>query len=279
MSRATTTGNRKGTAPTTLSLSTSQRGTSQSSSDGQAKLARNTTISVEDWEAKTPLTDLQLKSISAIQAATERAKRESVPLKSTNIQHEGDTSSSEDDDDDTDTFSSADNKSEDHLTTSLATKERRENGRVGKRLHTSQLLKMVLQDAQTRLFFKAQSVIQSEIRHFVPRDDDLKYPSILVDANKPPTGTEIREKESVSSIFAKGKGSLSLMEKQNTWYPTLKKTVWVLGQLRDFVKPDISEDISPQALVRGLGWKTSNHHLMLRVQLRDTPIDHFSDDS
>ncbi|PPQ83679.1 hypothetical protein CVT24_001169, partial [Panaeolus cyanescens] len=115
---------------------------------------------------------------------------------STNIQHEGDTSSSEDDDDDTDTLSSADNKSEDHLTTSLATKERHENGRVGKRLHTSQLLKMVLQDAQTRLFFKAQSVIQSEIRHFVPRDDDLKYPSILVDANKPPTGTEIREKES-----------------------------------------------------------------------------------
>ncbi|KAF9050510.1 Sec34-like family-domain-containing protein [Panaeolus papilionaceus] len=169
---------------------------------------------------------------------------------STNIDHDGDSSSDNDEDDDTDTLSSSDSKSADQLTTDLsqAPRQGQENGKVGKRLHTSQLLKMVLQDAQTRLFFKAQSVIQSEIRHFVPREEDLKYPAILVDANKPPTGTEIREKESVSSIFARSKGSLSFMEKQNTWYPTLKKTTWVLGQLRDFVKPAIFEDISQEAL-------------------------------
>ena len=48
------------------------------------------------------------------------------------------------------------------------------------RLHISHLLQMVLQDAQTRLFFKAQSVIQSEIRYFVPKADDLAYPDKLV---------------------------------------------------------------------------------------------------
>lgn len=47
-------------------------------------------------------------------------------------------------------------------------------------LHISHLLQMVLQDAQTRLFFKAQSVIQSEIRYYVPKADDLAYPDKLV---------------------------------------------------------------------------------------------------
>ena len=54
------------------------------------------------------------------------------------------------------------------------------NGKLGRRLQISHLLKMVLQDAQTRLFFKAQSVIQSDIRHFVPKIDDLAYPDLLV---------------------------------------------------------------------------------------------------
>jgi hypothetical protein len=48
------------------------------------------------------------------------------------------------------------------------------------RLHISHLLQMVLQDAQTRLFFKAQSVIQAEIRYYTPKQEDLAYPEILV---------------------------------------------------------------------------------------------------
>ena len=48
------------------------------------------------------------------------------------------------------------------------------------RLHIRQLLQMVLQDAQTRLFFKAQAVIQSEIRYYAPTAQDLEYPDKLV---------------------------------------------------------------------------------------------------
>lgn len=48
------------------------------------------------------------------------------------------------------------------------------------KLHISHLLQMVLQDAQTRLFFKAQSLIQAEIRYYVPKPEDLAYPDILV---------------------------------------------------------------------------------------------------
>jgi hypothetical protein len=60
-----------------------------------------------------------------------------------------------------------------------AGRTQREKKGLGK-LHISHLLQMVLQDAQTRLFFKAQAVIQSEIRYYVPKGDDLAYPDKLV---------------------------------------------------------------------------------------------------
>ena len=46
-------------------------------------------------------------------------------------------------------------------------------------LHISRMLQSVLQDAQTRLFFKAQTVVQTEIRYYVPKADDLNYPQVL----------------------------------------------------------------------------------------------------
>lgn len=78
------------------------------------------------------------------------------------------------DDDDT---SSGDTET-DELSVDLD-RPRREKKTLG-RLHISHLLQMVLQDAQTRLFFKAQSVIQSDIRYYVPKPEDLAYPDILV---------------------------------------------------------------------------------------------------
>ena len=48
------------------------------------------------------------------------------------------------------------------------------------RLHISQMLQSVLQDAQTRLFFKAQTVVQSEIRYYVAKKGDLDYPNKLI---------------------------------------------------------------------------------------------------
>ncbi|KAJ3521442.1 hypothetical protein NM688_g9016 [Phlebia brevispora] len=110
-------------------------------------------------------------------------------------------------------------------------------------LHISHLLQMVLQDAQTRLFFKAQSVIQSEIRYYVPRAEDLAYPEKLVSARRPVSGVDLKEKESVNQIF-----HFKSLDKQDTWYPTLRKTVWVLSQLHDFVKPAIFDDIAQEAV-------------------------------
>lgn len=47
------------------------------------------------------------------------------------------------------------------------------------RLHISRLLQSVLQDAQTRLFFKAQAMVQTDIQYYVPKPEDLDYPNKL----------------------------------------------------------------------------------------------------
>ena len=53
----------------------------------------------------------------------------------------------------------------------------------------------------------------------------------------------MKEKESISQLF-----QLPSLDKQETWYPTLRKTIWVLSQLHDFVKPAIFEDIAQEAV-------------------------------
>ncbi|KAG6850247.1 hypothetical protein H0H93_015799 [Arthromyces matolae] len=126
--------------------------------------------------------------------------------------------------------------SNDHVSGTTSVKPRG----LGK-LHISNLLEMVLQDAQTRLFFKAQSVIQSDIRYYAPRPEDLAYPDILIDAERPSGSAAIQEKASVSELFL-----LPSREKQDTWYPTLRKTFWVLSQLHDFVKPLLDWTVTPQ---------------------------------
>jgi hypothetical protein len=47
-------------------------------------------------------------------------------------------------------------------------------------LHIKPILQLVLQDAQTRLLFKAQALMESEIRSYKPKQDDLAYPDKLI---------------------------------------------------------------------------------------------------
>ena len=44
------------------------------------------------------------------------------------------------------------------------------------RLHTEVLLRMVLQDAQTRLVFRAQALLRADVEYHVTKDGDLDYP-------------------------------------------------------------------------------------------------------
>lgn len=71
-----------------------------------------------------------------------------------------------------------------------------------KHLHIGNLLEMVLQDAQTRLVFKAQAVIQSEIRYYVAKDGDLDYPQKLIGEHLP-RFSSVKSTESSHQSFAR----------------------------------------------------------------------------
>ena len=107
-------------------------------------------------------------------------------------------------------------------------------------------MQIVLQDTQTRLFFKAQSVIQSEILYYMPTTHDLAYISLFVSivalfsrsfsetgiaALGAPTKNEFCEKQSFTRLL-EGAG----LHQRETWFLTLSKTVWVFSQLYDFVQ-------------------------------------------
>lgn len=101
------------------------------------------------------------------------------------------------------------------------------------RLRFSILLQTILQDSQTRLVFRAQAVIQSDILHYVPSSEDLSYPEKL-EAQKE-SGLILWTEDENMRESEIGGFRLPREEVQITWYPTLKRTVWVLSKLNTYV--------------------------------------------
>ncbi|KAL8277753.1 hypothetical protein RQP46_009875 [Phenoliferia psychrophenolica] len=116
------------------------------------------------------------------------------------------------------------------------------------RLRFSVLLETILQDSQTRLVFRAQAVIQSEVLYYVPVPDDLAYPTKL-EGHAHEGLTLWTEDERLREGMGDGPGfRLPREEAQETWYPTLKRTVWVLSKLNTYVNNAIFEDFAGEAV-------------------------------
>lgn len=145
------------------------------------------------------------------------------------------------------------------------------------------LLQTILQDAQTRLVFRAQAVIQSDVLHYQPTPDDLDYPEKLVrlGAGERTLWHDVDEEQeddvddggsrgggggggtpkggkqrAAASLFdaqvkaaMRGAGPIAAAaasklsarfkapseQSQKTWFPTLRRTVWVLSRLDAYV--------------------------------------------
>jgi hypothetical protein len=94
-------------------------------------------------------------------------------------------------------------------------------------LRFGQLLETILQDVQTRLVFRAQAVIQTEVLHYISTAQDLDYPAKL----KGVRGLSLWTEEDA----AEGRFRLPDEQMQEAWYPTLRRTMWVLSRLQGYV--------------------------------------------
>ncbi|BGP34343.1 Golgi transport complex subunit 3 [Rhodotorula toruloides] len=116
-------------------------------------------------------------------------------------------------------------------------------GQAGMRF--SILLQSLLQDAQTRLVFRAQAVIQSEVLHYVPSPSDLDW-SDKLSTNTRSLGGLWEEHEEEGG--GKGRFRVPREERMVEWYPTLRKTVWVLERLNAYVNDAIFQDFAAEAV-------------------------------
>ena len=122
-----------------------------------------------------------------------------------------------------------------------------EKGRPRK-LQFGHLLGTVLQDTQTRLVFRAQYIVEAEVLHYAPGPADLDYPARLAGS-----GTDKGKRRAVPSLSqwqqeSGGSNAMGIVEVDgipvfrlppdeilDTWYPTLKKTLWILSRLHSYV--------------------------------------------
>ncbi|CED84896.1 Subunit of cis-Golgi transport vesicle tethering complex-Sec34p [Phaffia rhodozyma] len=138
----------------------------------------------------------------------------------------------------------------------------RAEARTERKRQLSSMLSPVLMDAQTRLVFRAQAVVQTSVGRFIPGEKDLDYPGKILAAKPVVSSRQAvnelhQEVENLNDLSEKGSDEdddgalfrLPSREVQETWYPTLRKTLWVLEELHFFVDPAIFEDIAQEAIL------------------------------
>jgi hypothetical protein len=103
------------------------------------------------------------------------------------------------------------------------------------RLRFSVLLQTIQQDAQTRLVFRAQAVIQSDVLHFAPGPDDIDYPERLEAHKNEGLSLWTEDERLREAEVGAGGFRVPREQAQKTWYATLKRTVWVLSKLNTYV--------------------------------------------
>lgn len=122
-------------------------------------------------------------------------------------------------------------------------------------LRFSELLSTVLQDTQTRLVFRAQYVIEAEVLQYTPKPEDLDYPGKLRQKKKDAATAKGKGREGATTMSLSqwqrehgGYNAMGVVEEDGVvdfrlppeevmedWYPTLRKTLWILSKLHSYV--------------------------------------------
>ncbi|KAH8549971.1 Sec34-like family-domain-containing protein [Umbelopsis sp. PMI_123] len=146
----------------------------------------------------------------------------------------------------------------------------------------SYLVRNILQDAQGRLVFRAESYIHSDIEKYIPTTADLDYPNILQSkrrssivlsppaADATPTFSQFNTPATLDvSEDSDGSGADAEAETEKhtsptastissppnaftdnnvAWFPTLQRTLWILSKLYRCVRTTVFEDLAQEAV-------------------------------
>ncbi|KAL2039427.1 hypothetical protein N7G274_007699 [Stereocaulon virgatum] len=127
----------------------------------------------------------------------------------------------------------------------------------------SRLIRTALEDAQTRLVFRAQAILRAEIERYKPKKEELDYParnrqislsgtksqrptvlsgrkgSNEPDTPMPKTPMVVEEGDSPS-----GRWGFDTEAAFNGWYPTLRKAIWLLSRIYRLVNSTVFDDLA-----------------------------------
>ncbi|WAQ92832.1 hypothetical protein PtA15_17A314 [Puccinia triticina] len=119
----------------------------------------------------------------------------------------------------------------------------------------STLLKPILQDIQTRLIFRAQAIIQTKVANYMPKHKDLDYPNKLIQTNQKRRQSGQQSKRTnnppaplLEHPHAPLKSRLPAEGVQENWYPTLRKTLWILSRLHMYVNDAIFQNFAGEVV-------------------------------
>jgi conserved oligomeric Golgi complex subunit 3 len=113
------------------------------------------------------------------------------------------------------------------------------------------IVQPALQDAQSRLVFRTENLVINEIQNFVPKDRDLDYPRLLhiTSGSANPTSPTVKSPglDSMSPSGASTEFFDSGVLFQG-WYPTLRKSIWILSKIYRLVNVNPSEEYTNGSL-------------------------------
>jgi conserved oligomeric Golgi complex subunit 3 len=153
-------------------------------------------------------------------------------------------------------------------------------------LDFSILIQPALEDAQTRLLFRAQAILRDEIENYKPSPSDLEYPR---NTSRPPTsaaGAPLSGRRSSKSAVSKphdlsddsdaetSNFSWSLASRNalllSNSYPTLPKAIRLLSRIYRLINSSVFDDLAHQIVHQTT---LSLHHASTLITSKSTPAD------
>lgn len=155
-------------------------------------------------------------------------------------------------------------------------------------LDFSILIQPALEDAQSRLVFRTQSIMQTSIEKFKPRPEDINYPEhnrqiSFSGALRVPAGADASDSHtSLPKMIVVDEESYPPHDEPDTtweanagsvldgWYPTLKTAIWLLSRIYRLVNSVVFDDLAHQIVHQTT---LSLHTASSMISSKTTPAD------